>query len=307
MKVLFTGGMAVVVIAMGVANADVIIGPSPGIAGQFSLVRLGEASTALGDFCATAGGRKNQAGSDSVKADKTDPSGDPSRFRDHVAIGGGSKNLADAEYSTISGGEKNVIKRSDQYCTISGGSENGSSDVDNVSGRNAPGSVITGGSENSWKPNGSNKGGMTISGGSKNNVFGRNGVVTSGFNNDAIGLNSVVIGGRNNTASGDYSCVGGGENNVASGRNSIAFGQQAYATKDSSMVINLQGVNNRVENDKEGQMLVRASQYRMQISRFAEPENQFTITADNVANLQNAIDSQPGRRRKFRRHLQYTE
>jgi len=138
------------------------------------------------------------------------------------------------------------------------------------------------------------KGSVTISGGNGNMVSDKNSVVTGGQANNATGLNSVVLGGRSNAATGPYAFIGGGNGNVASGSHSIAMGQSAYALNDHSMVINLQGVNNDLKSTEDGQFMVRAKQYRFQIS--TDTDLTVTITEDNIENLQNAIDSQPGRR-----------
>jgi len=269
--------------------SDEIIGPVPNVVGDFSVIRLGKDNTAKGKYCTTGGGRKNEAGSGAFGGS----------LANYVVVGGGDKNKADAPKSVISGGISNSIVydgMDNDHCVISGGVENG---VELKNSSNA-GSVITGGSKNKWF--GAQT--ATIGGGNENIVSGKNSVVTGGQNNRATGLNSVVLGGRNNEASGDYSVVPGGNGNVASGRNSIAMGQKAIAKMDSSMAINLQGVNKEIETDKEGQLLIQAKKYRFQISKEAgqNDENVFVIDENNIKNLRDAINAQPGRRRELRKH-----
>merc|ERR1712032_726201 len=157
-------------------------------------------------------------------------------------------------------------------------------------GSNNEYSVITGGQDNKWDKS---DGSVTISGGNANTVAGKNSVVTGGQQNEARGDNSVVFGGRNNKALGPYSFVGGGNGNTALGDHAIAMGQKAEAKNDFSMVINLQGAGNLgdLSSSEDGQFLVRAKQYRFQIS--TDENLAVNITVDNIQNLQNAIDASP--------------
>lgn len=143
----------------------------------------------------------------------------------YSTISGGQNNVivSDGDASTISGGSDNVITR--DYATIGGGLNN------DVSGTK---STISGGSENritginstigGGSNNASNGDISTISGGQDNTVNGNYSTVSGGQNNIASGTSSTIGGGENNIANNTNTTVGGGRNNTASGISSIVSG-----------------------------------------------------------------------------------
>ena len=118
-------------------------------------------------------------------------------------IGGGNANTASGYNSTVSGGYGNVA--SGDYSTISGGCYNVASDY-----------------------------GSTISGGCYNTASGYGSTISGGCYNTASGDSSTVSGGYSNTASGVYSAIAGGYHTKADkyGQHAQASGQFA-ATGDA--------------------------------------------------------------------------
>lgn len=263
--------------------------PNSAECGNYSIARVIENdNTALGDFNTVGGGSNNHADDE-----------------DHSVIGGGANNTNKAEHSVISGGFDSYINTGSDHSTIGGGRRHNMiqpGDTQDFYEFDAPGSVITGGVQNAW--NGAESD-MVISGGMRNLVSGRTAVVTGGWDNIASGLNSVVLGGRFNVASGDFSAIPGGSENLAEGKYSIAMGQKAKALFDNSMAINLQGKTFELETTANGQFLVQARTYRLQLTNKPGPNDSNVIEIDstNIENLQRAIEETPGRRRELRPHI----
>lgn len=134
-------------------------------------------------------------------------------------VSGGLANNVYGDYSTVAGGYKNQIERTN-YSTISGGA-----------GNFAYGeySVVSGGSENQtgYLLNGVLKGQFnTVSGGKTNQAEGAFTTISGGSANQATGDYATIGGGGDDssttstadghTASGNYSTIGGGITNKAS-------------------------------------------------------------------------------------------
>jgi len=258
--------------------------------GNYSIARVIENdNTALGDFNTVGGGLGNHADD-----------------QDHAVVGGGLNNTASGDHSVISGGESNYITVGSAHSTINGGRRQnmrGKGDTGELYEFDSQGSVITGGVQNSWI---SGESDMVISGGQRNLVGGRSAVITGGLDNIARGLNSVILGGQENVASGDFSTVPGGFQNIAAGDYSVAIGEQAQALAHYSMAINMQGRYYPIATTEPGQFLVQAQTYRFQLTNNPgkEDENVIQINADNIGNLQGAIDREAGgRRRELRPHI----
>lgn len=257
--------------------------------GNYSIARVIENdNTALGDFNTVGGGLGNHADD-----------------QDHAVVGGGLNNTANGDHSVISGGEFNHITVGSAHATINGGRRQnmeGAGYTGTFYPFDSPGSVITGGVQNGWI---SGETDMVVSGGQRNLVGGRTAVITGGLDNVATGLNSVILGGQENIASGDFSTVPGGFQNIAAGKYSVAIGEQAQALEDNSMAINMQGRYYPISTTEPGQFLVQAQSYRLQLTNNPgkADENVIQIDADNIGNLQGAIDREAGRRRELRPHI----
>jgi len=182
-----------------------------------------------------------------------------------VITGGGGEKRDKGE----SKGDSNII-RSGRKNTISGGKTH------RVRGE---GSVVTGGRDNFISEFSNNE---------KNDDT--NCVITGGLTNDASGNGSIVVGGFGNRATGDYS---------------IAFGEQARAGFDSSMVVALVFAGDddgsgsdddedaAAASDKEGQFLVVAKSFRFQIGNGKNNNNgdisSTRITDKNIDRLIDAL------------------
>jgi len=248
--------------------------------GFLSVVRQGKNNIAPGDFCTVGGGEDNSVGLDGGN---------------NSGIGGGRENDANGNKAVISGGSNNIIEDGQKgvslgwWDTISGGKSN---DIDTCST-----SVITGGRKNEVR---SSEDG-TISGGIQNLVkpfFGPpgigngGGVVTGGINNGVQNTNSVVTGGKSNIVDSDFgSVVVGGQNNAALGGISIAFGENAVANKNGAMVVNLMDNNGQqLVSEFDGQFLIEAKSYRLQIGKSGGDNNLSTlINEDNIDKLIDAL------------------
>jgi len=237
--------------------------------GKKSVVRQGEDNTALGDFCTTGGGKSNAAGVDG------------SETTEFSVVGGGENNNAEGNASVISGGNDNTIRPEDSDgSTISGGDGNLILDTQF--------SVITGGKLLRIE---SAEEFATISGGTDNIVFGGSGaVITGGKDHDAEGIKAnVITGGLENFVGAEASVVIGGRNNQAIGDYSVALGDNALATQDSSMAINLLGGDDVVETTQAGQYLVKAKSFTFQVG-VGNNARGITITASNIGNLISALN-----------------
>jgi len=285
-----------------------------------SVVRQGEDNVAPGQFCTVGGGKKNLNGG--FVADS------------YSAIGGGNRNSIFGSTTTISGGNRNFVNAQPEPVdeetigsTISGGLLN------TIVG---PFGVITGGG-GAERDKGESKGDSniirsgrknTISGGKTHRVRGEGSVVTGGRDNfisefsNSDDTNCVITGGLANDASGNGSIVVGGIGNRATGDYSIAFGEQARAGFDSSMVVALVFAGDdddsdedseddksdeevvdsfgsdddedvAAASDKEGQFLVVAKSFRFQIGNGKNNNNgdisSTRITDKNIDRLIDAL------------------
>jgi len=285
-----------------------------------SVIRQGEDNIAPGQFCTVGGGKKNLNGG--FLADS------------YSAIGGGNRNSIFGSTTTISGGNRNVVNAQPEPVdeetigsTISGGLLN------TIVG---PFGVITGGG-GAERDKGESKGDSniirsgrknTISGGRTHRVRGEGSVVTGGRDNfisefsNSDDTNCVITGGLANDASGNGSIVVGGIGNRATGDYSIAFGEQARAGFDSSMVVALVFAGDdddsdedseddksdeevvdsfgsdddedvAAASDKEGQFLVVAKSFRFQIGNGKNNNNgdisSTRITDKNIDRLIDAL------------------
>jgi len=242
--------------------------------GKFSDVRQGALNNALGDFCSVGGGENNSAGAVMLA----------SKPNMYSTVGGGTENLSDGEACVISGGSDNKIFMDGPndaiFSSISGGTGN---QIQN--GR--PNCAITGGIFNTVV---AVAGEGTISGGINNMVTtGLGNVVSGGKENKAEGkCNAVVSGGRKNCATGKDSSVLGGTSNDVKGAYSLAFGQNAVVSNDSSMVVNLLGTG-ELASSQDGQFLVKANSYTFLVGAGTGKEASITIDASNIGNLIDAL------------------
>jgi alpha-tubulin suppressor-like RCC1 family protein len=133
------------------------------------------------------------------------------------SITGGAGNLISACYSHIDGGLNNTA--SGVYSSVGGGICN------TASGR---ASTIAGG--------GNNQAGYesTVGGGAGNIANGNISTVAGGNSNTASGIYSTVAGGAINTASGSWSTVAGGSSNIASGNCSAILGGVSNNTNNQT-------------------------------------------------------------------------
>ena len=129
-------------------------------------------------------------------------------------------NVAAGNWSTIAGGIAN--RATEHYTAIGGGNDN------RAFGRYA---VVAGGDGNS-----AIELSTTVGGGSSNFVSGISGTVAGGSSNVATNGGAAVGGGTINSATGPYATVPGGLQNVAAGKYSMAFGRDANALHDSSVI-----------------------------------------------------------------------
>jgi hypothetical protein len=132
-----------------------------------------------------------------------------------------------SNYSTVGGGQNNVIPSSADHSVISGG-------FNNTIGANDYQGTIAGGYFNTLL---SGAGYSAIGGGQYNTNSSSEGTIAGGQDNLVSGqYQSTVGGGYNNTASGNYATVPGGFQNVAAGIASFAAGARAQATNDAAFV-----------------------------------------------------------------------
>jgi len=201
---------------------------------------------------------------------------------DYNVVGGGRMNYPDGEKGTVSGGGRNIIETDGtDFGTISGGNRNSILEESKFG-------VISGGSDNTLDGRIG-----TISGGKNQVITGKYGVITGGEGGTAG--EGTVTGGENNKAEGQAAVVIGGKDNSAAGDYSIAFGTQAKAVNKHSMVINLG--EDKIKSDVDGQYLVVATSYTMQINTGKPTKNgnvqTITIDADNIQNLIDALEEDP--------------
>jgi hypothetical protein len=156
-------------------------------------------------------------------------------------------------------------------------------------------SVITGGQGNSVCQEDIFCSGSTISGG-QGIVCNSSEAVGTGGNSNIVtttGDRSVVTGGKDNKSGGTNAVIVGGKDNIADGTLSIALGTQVQATKESSMVINLNPPDgkNSLESKKAGQFIANAESYTFQIGQNNDSRSSIQITEDNIQNLIDALEN----------------
>jgi len=231
------------------------------------------------------GGKRNEAGA-------TDDT--------HSVIAGGIDNLcALGSKSTISGGKQNSIASEElqEFDTISGGWNNQITDSSY--------SVITGGGgvypedpdeQEHNKIRDSDK--STISGGKENRISGGAvNTISGGFNNWILADNyGVITGGNQNLIVQGYGSpvIVGGARNYAGGLNSLAFGKEAVAGFDHSMVVNLMD-GTLLEAKKEGQFLMNANSFTFQIGNGKGKGGRVassTLTKQNIGYLRTALEEE---------------
>ena len=143
------------------------------------------------------------------------------RAGDYSFVGGGRKNKADGDYSSVVGGYNSWAKS--KYATIGGGQHNTA-----IGWR----STIAGGRDNETQAQYA-----TVGGGRENKATQGYSTVGGGKSNTASGYKATVGGGNSNTATGNYSTVGGGNSNTASGiRATVGGGILNTASYDSASV-----------------------------------------------------------------------
>jgi hypothetical protein len=191
-------------------------------AGSYSTIGGGQGNSALWSNATVAGGSGNTA-----NEEYTFIGGgvDNSAIGIGATISGGVYNtITNGDYSTIGGGEGNLILSPAllNHATIAGGYLNTAEEE---------GTTVSGGSDNTATGLAS-----TICGGQSNSATFPFSVVAGGKSNIAQGQCSFVAGGENNTASGYWATVVGGYNNTASGDYSFAAGRRAKAIHSGSFV-----------------------------------------------------------------------
>mmetsp|Transcript_5129 Transcript_5129/g.5715 ORF Transcript_5129/g.5715 Transcript_5129/m.5715 type:complete len:321 (+) Transcript_5129:80-1042(+) len=262
-------------------------------AGTDSVVREGSQNAAPGKYSVVGGGQWNEAGD-------TDDA--------YSVIGGGLFNACyGGSKNTISGGNTNGIVPIDDadadvpdFNTISGGWTN------TIAG--GPYSVITGGGgefdsdeENSIEGCDTS----TVSGGKKNrigplppDVGGDGNTISGGFDNIIEKSDMqyrTITGGLENDVKGQGAVVSGGEQNRAVNTNSLAFGQNAAAIFDHSMVVNLIGgldKDDTLISDEDGQFLVSAESFLFQIGDGNDGIDSTELTKTNIQNLRTALEEE---------------
>eukprot|EP00750_Incisomonas_marina_P016088 INCI18956.1.p1 GENE.INCI18956.1~~INCI18956.1.p1 ORF type:complete len:756 (+),score=137.82 INCI18956.1:352-2619(+) len=192
--------------ASGLGDSDefnvVIGGQANTVGGMYSSITGGASNTAFGVGVSIGGGFENKA----MKM----VSSRMSITLDGVAIGGGSQNEVDDDYSGILGGEGNQVTAS--YAAVVGGKSNA------CSGDFA---AVMGGEQNSARGSWAGVGGGKL--------------------NKAWANYATAPGGYLSKASARFSVVFGGSKNTAKGRYSFAAGFSASATKDYSAVFGFSG------------------------------------------------------------------
>lgn len=217
----------------GGAGNDIIINSDTGVIGggnnntvanNYSTIAGGNQNTVTGDYSFIGGGTTNDAltgtgivigGGNSNTADASYSTicGGNSNTVDAIYsfIGGGTLNDVYGIYSSISGGNNNIINTDGDYATIGGG-------VNNIA--NGLYASVGGGQSNDVFDNFS-----TISGGSFNVSSGTYCTIGGGNINDADGLSSVISGGRNNIIDAEYATIPGGRENDTYANYSLVGGR----------------------------------------------------------------------------------
>jgi hypothetical protein len=145
--------------------------------------------------------------------------GEPS-YNMYCAIGGGFNNTVTPSYSTVSGGQGNIINYGD-HSFIGGGYLN---NICNGGGGTNSYSVISGGANNViYAFPYDDASFASIVGGTNNSCNSTFSTICGGESNTAEGYASIVLGGENNSSCGDYS-VTAGRNTEVQNNGSFAFG-----------------------------------------------------------------------------------
>merc|ERR1711957_1118479 len=185
---------------------------------------------------------------------------------------GGEFNEARGSATTILGGSRNSICDECTDSTIVGGASNG------IGGSES--GTIGGGSFNFIEADF-----CTIVGGQNNACFAENGVIGGGKGNTVGGDYAVIGGGQDNVAEGKGSTIPGGRNNRANGDFSIAFGRNARANDDQSLVINLQTGDGKLSSTGKKTWTSAAKRYIFQIGN-----QQAIINKESISILQDILE-----------------
>lgn len=256
-------------------------GDSNRASGIISTVSGGSANRALGDGSTIGGGQQNTAAG---------------IFN---TVGGGNFNTAISIVSTISGGSNN--NASGNFSTIGGGLSNAASGGD---------STVAGGRNNNASANFSTIGGgsgnivpgslSTIGGGNKNTASGDGSIIAGGDGNTASGDGSTISGGTSNIASGSNSTIPGGQRNTASGNNSFAFGINARAIHNNSLVWG-SSIDGPTNSSSPNQWLINLR--GVPVNPMPLPNSFFLIGDQLVSGLKNLIMDHPLRENTYLRHF----
>ncbi len=146
----------------------------------------------------------------------------------YPTIAGGQNNTNLASWSSVGGGNQNVVQGNATFATIAGGR------LGNV-GSAASYAFVGGGYQNIIQGNSTYS---TVVGGRANSIETNTSYsfVGGGYQNLASGDYSVIGGGQDNVASGSRSVVPGGYLNEATGSYSLAAGRQAKAAHQGAFV-----------------------------------------------------------------------
>ncbi|MBD3299290.1 MAG: hypothetical protein GF341_11585 [candidate division Zixibacteria bacterium] len=197
--------------AGGTITSKVSIGPNNTNSGDAAFV-AGADNTVSGEYAVVGGGRRNYAlGDYSTIAGGGGPFEWDSNYvgGTYATIGGGHTNEATGEASVVAGGSNNTATSKD--CVIGGGSSNLASAED---------VVIGGGSSNVASADEA-----TVAGGRNNEAIGTSAVVGGGRGNVASEFGTTVAGGLSCLATANSATVGGGfQNEATSGGATIAGG-----------------------------------------------------------------------------------
>lgn len=210
--------------------------------------RAGFPHRILADMGSISGGIGNQAGELAVVGGGS--SNMASGFRS--TIGGGARNTANRDSTTIAGGFGNVA--SGAHATVSGGNVNAALEVN-----------------------------ATVSGGAGNIAGDRHSTVGGGTINIAQGFISTIAGGLGNHAGGAYATIGGGLENVAGGLEATVGGGGGNMASAANTTVS-GGLSNRVTDEYS---TVSGGRSNMAGNGNSDPTDAVYVTigggADNVA------------------------
>ena len=237
-----------------------------GISGMLSLVNLPASVVTNTEIGVTLSGALsgtfsgNGAGLTSLNASQLSsgvvPNGVLPGFQassEYSTIGGGQGNVVIGPWATIAGGNNNTNNNpTGTAATIAGGQNNiitnglqaaiggGFGNFANGNYATVPGGIDnvangTAAAASGFK-NQALSGGAVVSGGGNNIASGLNSSVGGGSANQATQQGAAVAGGYNNTNSGFYATIPGGFQNLATGSNSLAAGSFAHAVNQGAFV-----------------------------------------------------------------------